>query len=104
MTRYSKELKQLFCDLIHGETFGHLVDIQNPAIAENGETKLFWTNLKYNPIYNMFNWQYFGSSAEKADLCHLNWLLTTIFKCTPTEFRAQYITRSEAQKMPDVLA
>ena len=104
MTRYSNELKQLFYDLIHGETFGKLADIHNPAIAANGETKLFYANINYDPFHNLICYEHFGSSAVKADLYSLNWLLRTIFKCSPTEFRAQYIKRSEAEKLPDVMA
>lgn len=42
-------------------------------------------------------WRHAGQSANKNTLKELEWVITTIFKMTPTEFIGKYITGNESK-------
>lgn len=51
----------------------------------------FWdVKLYYNRTKKLWCWSNYGSSAEKATLKDLEWLITVIFKMSPAEFVKTY--------------
>ena len=51
----------------------------------------FWdVKLYYNRIKKLWCWQNYGSSANKATLRELEWIITVIFKMSPAEFVKTY--------------
>lgn len=45
----------------------------------------------------LFCWTHYGSSANRATLAELAWIITIIFKTTPSKFRAEYITNDKSK-------
>lgn len=44
-----------------------------------------------------FCWNNFGSSAERATLAGLQWIIETIFETTPSAFLEEYITNDKSR-------
>jgi hypothetical protein len=44
-----------------------------------------------------FCWSNYGSSANRATLDELAWIITVIFETTPSQFRAEYITNDKSK-------
>ena len=52
---------------------------------------MFWWNLTFDKYANVIRWNNAGSSANKATLKELEWIITVIFKTTPIQFLHDYI-------------
>ena len=48
---------------------------------------------------NIFCWQHFGSSANKATKEQLAWIIKNIFKTSPEKFLLEYTTKEEYDRM-----
>ena len=85
--KYSKELKELAHNLRMGVRYCELL----PKVFVQED--IWSTVLSYGydidgtPIWH---WCHYGSSAEKATLANLEWLIRVIFIMTPAEFMKKY--------------
>lgn len=81
----------LYEELKRGEVFGRYY----------GQFKYpyFGCNLWYDPEFDLFCYSHYGSSAVLANIQQLEWLLPTIFGCTPDEFVKLYVRRSVARSL-----
>ena len=48
---------------------------------------------------NIFCWENFGSSANKATKKDLAWIIKEIFKTTPEKFLIEYMTNTEYERI-----
>lgn len=78
------KLHEIYHNLKNGIIYGHNVT--------NVRYPYFDINLSYSKTNNVFSWQHYGSSANKATISELRWIITIIFNCTPTEFTEKYTT------------
>lgn len=76
------KLHEIYHNLKNGIVYGHYVT--------NVSYPYFDINLSYSKTNNVFRWEHYGSSANKATISELLWIITIIFKCTPTEFTEKY--------------
>ena len=75
-------LHNIYHNLKDGMVYGYsVVNVKYPYFQEV---------LSYSEIKNIFCWHHYGSSANKATLSELRWIINVIFKMTPTEFIKQY--------------
>ena len=59
----------------------------------------FNTVLTLSPDKKYIRWNNYGGSSNKNTLEDLNWIITEIFNKTPEEFKNEYITSADYQKM-----
>ena len=59
----------------------------------------FNTVLYKHPYKNLFCWQNYGSSANKATKKDLTWIIKEIFRTTPEKFLLEYMTEQEYQRI-----
>ena len=83
-------LKFIYNKLIDGEIFG---SIRKSSLGGT----YFWDVLSSNGKY--IRWTHYGSSANKATLEELRWILTEIFEMTPEEFLFEYTTYNEYKRI-----
>ena len=82
-------LHTIYDNIKNGFIYGYYYEPTNPALKED---KLFWVVMSLT-IHNNIYWNNYGSSATKASIKNLKWLLDTIFGMTATEFMEKYTTR-----------
>lgn len=95
---YSGELKTLYNRLQQGETFGTF-RYWNYYDNKPMTYPMFDTVLSKHYCKNLFCWTHYGSSANKATMKDLHWIITTIFQTTAKEFMRQYMTKTEYNHM-----
>jgi len=81
-------LRLIFKELKRGEQFGNIME------HRLGGT-FFWTVLSMSPDGMYIRWTDYGSSANKATLKELKWILSEIFKTTPEEFLLKHSRYSD---------
>ena len=59
-------------------------------IAGDGILYPYWHKVLYQTANGFLGWNHYGSSACRANLRDLNWIIRQIFKMTPTEFTDSY--------------
>lgn len=79
-----KALNTIYNDLNNGFRYGK--DFIYPDIKYP-----FFDCVLYITNFNNIGWSHYGSSANKNTLKNLFWIITVIFKLTPTEFLNFYI-------------
>ena len=92
-------LTRIFDNLTAGAVYGHdrlswRDDYPEKAIAGK---PMFTTALYKDSFKPLFHWHNYGSSANKATMKDLLWIITQIFDCTPEQFERRYITRTAFQ-------
>lgn len=110
MTRYSKDLRNLYDELMNGHEYGEVCRVLNDAAFPGYKyyfspvLYLFYSEntREYGKAY--FRTINYGSTAFPATLSGLNSALSIMFNKTAREFIAYYITRDEAKEMPLVSA
>ena len=90
-------LKKIYNLLKNGEQFGYF-SYWNYYDNKPYNFPCFHTVLYKHGIKPIFCWCYYGSSANKATLEKLNWIIKTIFQTTPEKFLLQYKTKSEYER------
>lgn len=88
-------LHQINQKLKNGEIFGK--DVFSWPNGNGPRFPYFHAVLSYGKDYNgenIFRWTHYGSSANRATLKDLKWIITVIFKTTPSRFLQEYITKS----------
>lgn len=75
-------LERIFINLCSGAVYGE--DIENVRFP------YFHTVISYDVMKDLFFWTHYGSSANRATLEELEWIITRIFKTTPSGFLKRY--------------
>ena len=83
-------LKLIYDRLLAGESFGKIDQ------HRQGGT-YFWDVLYFDGTY--ICWRHYGSSANKASLQNLKWIMTNIFNMTPEQFLYEHTTYSEWKRI-----
>lgn len=83
-------LKFIYHKLMNGESFGSIEP------HRLGGT-YFWLVLYSDGQF--IYWTHYGSSANKASLENLKWILQEIFQLTPEQFLFNYTTYSKYEKI-----
>ena len=95
-------LIQIRDNLKSGKSYGK--DIFRYGNGTRPTFPYFATAISYKPQPGRhpgyFCWTHAGSSANRATLEELKWLITVIFKMTPSEFCAEYITSDNSKIIP----
>ena len=99
---YSKELYSLYNNLVNGEQYGKFdyYDYYHgrPLYYPGFTVALYKHN--YKPL---FCWSHYGSSANKAKLKELQWILTNIFNMTAKDFMTVYLSKTEYNRMKEAI-
>lgn len=100
MKQEQKALDIIYNNLMNGCIYGNdrlqwRDDFPEKEIAGKA---MFTTNLFKHYCKPVFCWQYYGSSANKANKTELKWIIKNIFDCTPCEFLQKYMTKEEFQQ------
>ena len=91
-------LHQINQKLKNGEIFGQ--DVFKWANGTGPRFPYFHAVLYYGTGRNgkkLFFWTHYGSSANRATLRELRFIIYTIFETTPSQFQKDYITKSESR-------
>lgn len=86
-------LREIMYNLKAGKRYGKfVVNVKYPYF----DTVLSYSESIYNRApYDLICWSHFGSSANKATLKELNWIITVIFKLSPADFVSIYELRED---------
>lgn len=95
---YNNTLKAIYNSLKNGEKYGKFVywDYYNNKPMRY---PYFHIALSKHDYKNLFLWENYGSSANKATLKDLNWIITEIFNTTPDKFILEYMTETQYNRM-----
>ena len=93
-------LTRIFDNLMTGTVYGHdrsswRDDFPEKSIAGKPMFTTVLLKDNFKPIFHGCN---YGSSANKATMQDLLWIITQIFNVTPEQFERQYITRTAFQE------
>lgn len=92
-------LRQIRDDLKNGLIYGK--DVFRWPSGDGPRFPYFRGAIYYRPKAGRhpgyFCWSNYGSSANRATLDELAWIITVIFETTPSQFRAEYITNDKSK-------
>ena len=95
-------LESLYNALMNGEQYGTL-DYWNYYENKPLQYAGFYTVLYKDPAKNIFHWANYGSSANKATLKDLQWILETIFHTNAHEFTQKFMTMTEYNRLKETI-
>lgn len=97
---YSKEVRALYNNLVHGEKYGKFVYWNyyhnRPMLYPYFDNVLYTDNDK-----SFIHWSHYGSSANKCSIRRLQWILTNIFHLSAKEFLDKYISYTEYTRIKE---
>ena len=87
----SAALKAIYKNINDGKRYGYdMTNVTYPVFSS-----VLFIRESYGKKYIM--WRHAGESANKNTLTDLNWIITVIFKMSPSEFLQRYITDDESK-------
>ena len=89
---FSNSLNNIWDNLMAGGVYGYVFHSPGLRFTDYGYT--FNTSLYYDNRKKLFFWHNYGSSANKATIKDLAFIITVIFNMTPPEFEKRFLLES----------